>query len=297
MSRPVTPPPDRTPKVPRLKAPPGACDSHFHIFGPQDRFPYIEPRPLDAEDCPLEDLLELHQRLGLQRGVVVQTALYGNDNACLLDALRRRPKRFRGIAAVSSEISDERLEAMSASRVVGNRFSFMRSPDIDQRLIGRLHEFGWHPQFWFEGEDQALHWRAAMLATPGRFVIDHMGWQPCRKGIDSPGFRVVLECLDTGRCWVKLSGPNRFSDQDTLPYSDTRPFAQALIERAPNRVLWGSDWPHPNWFKPMPNDADLLDLLLDWAADDAARQRILVDNPAELFGFGNPRSEGTLPSS
>ena len=131
-----------------------------------------------------------------------------------------------------------------------------------------------------------------MLASPGRFVIDHMGWQPCRKGIDSPGFRVVLECLDTGRCWVKLSGPNRFSDQDTLPYSDTLPFAQALIERAPNRVLWGSDWPHPNWFKPMPNDADLLDLLLDWAPDDAARHRILVDNPAELFGFGNPRTEG-----
>lgn len=220
MSRPVTPPPDRTAKSPRLKAPPGACDSHFHVFGPQDRFPYIDPRPLDAEDCPLEDLLDLHQRLGLERGVVVQTALYGNDNACLLDALNRCPERLRGIAAVSPDLSDAALQGMTDAGVVGNRFSFMRSPDIDNHLVGRLHEFGWHPQFWFEGEDQAL------------------------------------------------------------------------IERAPNRVLWGSDWPHPNWFKPMPNDADLLDLLLDWAADDAARQRILVDNPAELFGFGARSTPG-----
>ena len=285
MTRRVTPAPDRTPKTPTLEAPAGACDSHFHIFGPQFRFPFIEPRPLDAGDCTLEDLLALQQRLGLERGVVVQTMLYGNDNACLLDALARYPERLRGVASVAADIADNDIEELSAAGVVANRFSYIRSPDIDPNLIHRLHEHGWHPQFWFEGEAQIMAWRAAMLNSPGNFVIDHMGWQPCGHGVDAPGFRAVLECLDTGRCWVKLSGPNRFSAQPAYPYADTAVFARALIERAPERVLWGSDWPHPNWWQPMPNDADLLDLLLDWAPEPADRQRILVDNPARLFGF------------
>ena len=285
MSRRVSPPPDSTPKAPVLQAPAGACDSHFHIFGPQSRFPFIEPRPLDAVDCTLEDLLALQRRLGLEHGVAVQTMLYGNDNACLLDALARCPDRLRGVASVGAGIADSALEELSAAGVVANRFSYMRSPAIDPNLIHRLHEYGWHPQFWFEGAEQAGAWRSTMLNSPGDFVIDHMGWQPCEKGVDAPGFRTVLECLDSGRCWVKLSGPNRFSAQPAHPYADTMEFARALIERAPNRVLWGSDWPHPNWWQPMPNDADLLDLLLEWAPDPADRQRILVDNPAELFGF------------
>ena len=285
MSRPVTPPPDTEPKRPALRAPAGACDSHFHIFGPQSRFPFVEPRPLDAGDCPLEELLALQQRLGLARGVVVQTLLYGNDNACLLDALARYPERLRGVASVNTQVTDAEIENLSAHGVVANRFSYMRSPEIDLDLVHRLHEHGWHPQFWFEGEAQVPAWRAAMLASPGKFAIDHMGWQPCGRGVDSPGFRTVLECLDTGRCWMKLSGPNRFSEENDYPYADSAAFARCLIERAPDRVIWGSDWPHPNWWKPMPNDADLLDLLLDWAPDPADRHRILVDNPAELFGF------------
>ncbi len=148
-----------------------------------------------------------------------------------------------------------------------------------------MHELGWHPQFWFRGEDEALAWRDAMLSVPGDFVIDHMGWQPADKGVDAPGFRVVLECLDSGRCWVKLSGPGRFSAQGEYPYADTLPFARALVERAPERLLWGSDWPHPDYWGVMPDDADLLDLMLDWVPDPATRRRILVDNPAALFGF------------
>ncbi|MEM7015869.1 MAG: amidohydrolase family protein [Pseudomonadota bacterium] len=285
MTRRLTPPPDKAPKHPALKVPAGACDSHFHIFGPQAKFPYMESRPLDAEDCSLEDLLVLQDRLGLERGVVVQTALYGNDNRCLLDALLRCPERFKGVAAVSNDITDDELQTLTNAGVVANRFSYMRSPDIDRNLISRLHELGWHPQFWFEGEAQILDWRDTMLASPRDFVIDHMGWQPCENGLDSKGFKTVLECLDTGRCWIKLSGPNRFSAQDEWPYSDTVAVARTLIQRAPERVIWGSDWPHPNWWKTMPNDADLLDLLLDWAPDPKDRQRILVDNPNELFRF------------
>lgn len=279
------PPPERQPKRPALQAPAGACDCHFHVFGPQSRFPFVEPRPLDAEDCPIEELLALQRRLGLERGVVVQTLLYGDDNACLLDALARHPDRLRGVACVGATATDAELEALTAQGVVANRFSYRRSPKVDGDLVRRLHEHGWHPQFWFEGEAQILAWRETMLASPGDFVIDHMGWQPVGRGLDALGFRTLLECLDTGRCWVKLSGPNRFSAADEHPYADTAEFARRLIERAPTRVLWGSDWPHPNWWKPMPNDADLLDLLLDWAPDPADRQRILVDNPAALFGF------------
>lgn len=279
------PPPDRQPKRPALRVPAGACDCHFHVFGPQSRFPFVEPRPLDAEDCPIEELLALQRRLGLERGVLVQTLLYGDDNACLLDALARHPDRLRGVACVGAAVTDADIEALTAQGVVANRFSYRRSPEVDGDLVHRLHEHGWHPQFWFEGEAQILAWRETMLASPGDFVIDHMGWQPVGRGLDAPGFRTLLECLDTGRCWVKLSGPNRFSAADEYPYADTAEFARRLIERAPARVLWGSDWPHPNWWKPMPNDADLLDLLLDWAPDPADRQRILVDNPAALFGF------------
>ncbi len=128
-----------------------------------------------------------------------------------------------------------------------------------------------------------------MKSVPGDFVIDHMGWQPAEKGVDAPGFRVVLDCIETGRCWVKLSGPGRFSAEETPPHADVLPLARALVERAPERLLWGSDWPHPDHFRPMPNDGDLLDLMLDWVPDEATRNRILVDNPARLFGFGPAR--------
>ena len=224
--------------------------------------------------------------------MIVQTVLYGRQNEVLVDALSRYPDRFRAVASIDPATSDAELRKLAEAGVVANRFAYVASPAIDRELTARLHEFGLHPQFWFEGPEQALVWRDAMIASPGNFVIDHMGWQPAEKGVDSPGFRVVLDCLDTGRCWVKLSGPNRFTAQEELPYSDTFEFAQTLIDHAPERLLWGSDWPHPNFWKPMPNDADLLDLLLQWAPDPALRQRILVDNPAELFGFppaGNGR--------
>jgi predicted TIM-barrel fold metal-dependent hydrolase len=132
------------------------------------------------------------------------------------------------------------------------------------------------------GEEELAAWRDEIVATPGRFVIEHGGWPPVAKGVDSEAFRVVLDCLDTGRCWVKLSP--RFSDQPVLPFSDVLPFVRELVRRAPERLLWGSDWPHPNYFNPMPNDADLLDLMLDWVPDETTRRKIFVDNPAELFG-------------
>ncbi len=285
MDRKLSPPPDCNPKTPRLKAPPGACDSHFHIYGPQVRFPLNPNRALEVEDSTVDDVIALHDTLGVTRGVIVQSLMQGHCYEYMLNALCRAPERFRGIAMPAPDITDGELEILDRAGVVGARFAYRWSPEVDVGLIARMHELGWHPQFWFRGEDEALAWRDAMLAVPGNFVIDHMGWQPAQNGIDTPGFKVVLECLDTGRCWVKLSGPNRFSAQAGPPYADTLAFAQTLVDRAPERLLWGSDWPHPDHFEAMPNDGDLFDLMLDWVPDAATRKQIMSDNPAELFGF------------
>ncbi|MDE0780362.1 MAG: amidohydrolase family protein [Alphaproteobacteria bacterium] len=280
-----SPPPDRNPKTPQIKLPAGATDTHFHIYGPQARFPFNPASPLDVEDSTLDDMLQLHNTLRIERGVIVQSVVQGNCYEYMVHALSREPDRLRGIALPAPDITDRELEILTTAGVVGARFAYRASPDINMDLIHRTHEFGWHPQFWFRGPDEAAAWRDQMLSVPGNFVIDHMGWQPAEMGIDSPGFKVVLECLDTGRCWVKLSGPNRFSAEPGLPYSDAVPFAQALIERNPDRLLWGSDWPHPDHFEAMPNDGDLIDLMLTWAPDEALRKKIFTDNPAELFGF------------
>ena len=280
-----SPPPHRDTKTPNLKTPPGATDTHFHIYGPGKRFPYHPDSPLEVEDSTLEDMIRMHDTLGIERGVIVHSVVQGNTYEYLINALSREPERLRGIAMPAPDITDNELEILTKVGVVGARFAFRANPEINTDLVARIHEFGWHPQYWFRGPEEATAWRDTILASPGNFVIDHMGWQPAELGIDAPGFRFVLECLDTGRCWVKLSGPMRFTAEHTLPYRDTWPFAKALIERNPDRLLWGSDWPHPDHFEEMPNDGDLLDLMLEWAPDEALRKKILTDNPAELFGF------------
>ena len=285
MERRLSPPPERNTKSPKLQTPPGACDTHFHIFGPQERFPFNPNRPLEAEDSTFDDLILLHDKLGISRGVIVQSLMQGNCYEYMINALCRDPIRFRGVAMPAPNITDGELEILDKAGVVGARFAFLWNPKIDMKMVGRIHELGWHSQFWFKGEEEALKWRDSILSVPGNFVIDHMGWQPAEKGIDSPGFKMILECLETGRCWVKLSGPNRFSAQSGPPYSDTLPFAQELVKRAPEKLIWGSDWPHPDHFELMPNDGDLLDLMLEWVPDIKTRKQILSTNPADLFGF------------
>ena len=285
MDRKLSPPPDRNTKKPLLKTPSGACDTHFHIYGPQERYPFNPNRPMDAEDSTYEDLIKLHDTLGISRGVIVQSLMHGHCYEYMLNALCRDPERFRGVAMPAPDITDGELEILDKAGVVGARFAYRWSADINRNMISRIDELGWHPQFWFRGEEEALAWRDIMIASPVNFVIDHMGWQPAKNGLDSPGFRVVLDCLETGRCWVKLSGPNRFTSEKKLPYSDTLPFAQTLIEYAPERLIWGSDWPHPDHFEIMPNDGEILDLMIDWAPDANIRKMIFSENPKKLFGF------------
>jgi predicted TIM-barrel fold metal-dependent hydrolase len=279
----VSPPPDRNPRSPKLKLPAGACDAHVHVYGPQARFPLTPGRKLDVEDCTLDDLFALQAAVGLSRAILVQSFQHGNSYEYMLHALGRAPDRLRGVASPASDITDGEISLLTKAGVVGARYAYPADPKLDTRMIHRLQDFGWQTHYFVHGPEQLATWRDAIRATPGKFVLEHMLWPPVAKGIDSAEFRFVLECLDTGRCWVKLSA--RFSAAKTLPFADTLPFIHALVARTPERLLWGSDWPHPNYFDPMPNDGDLVDLIADWIPDAAKRKTILTDNPAALFGF------------
>jgi 2-pyrone-4,6-dicarboxylate lactonase len=280
-----SPPPNRFPKTPRLKLPAGACDCHFHIFGPQARFPLAPNRRLEVEDCTLDDLIALQNAVGLSRGLLVQSFQHGTSYEYMLHALCREPKRLRAIAILPPDITQRELEILSKAGVVGARYGFKANPVLDTRMIARTHELGIEPHYLLHSEEEIDAWGKDIHASPGRFVIEHMGYPDVAKGLDGAQFRFVRTCLDTGRCWVKLSP--RFTNEKTPPFSDTLPFIHTLVKAAPERLLWGSDWPHPNYFDPMPNDGDLVDLMHDWAPDESVRKRIFADNPAELFGFGS----------
>jgi predicted TIM-barrel fold metal-dependent hydrolase len=201
----------------------------------------------------------------------------------MLHALAREPSRLRAVAMPAPDVTDLELEVLTRAGVVGIRFSPRASRQIDFKLLGRVHEFGWHPHFLVHGMEEISAWRSQILSVPGPFVLEHTGYPSVERGLQGAEFRFVLECLETGRCWVKLS--TRFSAQRAVPFSDTIPFIHALVERAPDRLLWGSDWPHQSHPEPKPDDADLVDMMIDWVQDEASRNRIFVDNPAKLFGF------------
>jgi predicted TIM-barrel fold metal-dependent hydrolase len=276
-----SPPPDRQTKKPKLNLATGAWDTHFHIFGPQDRFPLAPKRRLEVEDCTLDDLVNMHNALGITRGLIVQSFQHGYAYEYLLHALMRFPERFKACMIGAPDITDGELELLSKAGVVGARYAFKSSPVINTSLQARCIEHGIESHYLLHGEQEIKAWRDQILATKGRFVIEHMGYPDVTKGLNDPCYRFVLECLDTGRCWVKLSP--RCSNETNFPFSDVIPFVHDLIKRAQKRLLWGSDWPHPNYFNPMPNDADLLDMMLDWGQDDVVRGDIMINNPADLF--------------
>jgi predicted TIM-barrel fold metal-dependent hydrolase len=209
--------------------------------------------------------------------------LYYPSYELALHGLCLMPERLRAVVTPRPAITDRELEILTKAGVVGARFTHATGPSIDERLVQRTHEYGWSMHYLLAEGDKGDTWMKSILASPGKFVIEHMGKPPVEQGINSKRFKFVLECIDTGRCWVKLSP--RISKQETFPFSDVLPLVKTLAERAPNRLLWGSDWPHPQYWRPMPSDSDLLDMMLDWVPNEAARKCIFVDNPIEAFGF------------
>lgn len=282
-------PPDANPIKPLHSLPSGACDAHCHVFGPASKFPYSADRSYTPPDAPFEELVRLHDFLGLSRGVIVQASCHGTDNTAMIDALQRGKGRYRGVAIVDGAVTDEQLADMHEQGVRGVRFNFVAhlggAPDLDvfDRVLGRIHELDWHVVLHLDAQDiVAYSDRINRIQVP--FVIDHMGRVRAEGGLAQKPFRELLELMQNPLAWVKVCGSERVSI-GRRPFDDAIPFAQALIEAAPERVLWGTDWPHPNISKDMPNDGELVDLLFRFCKDPEHRKLLLVDNPARLYGF------------
>jgi predicted TIM-barrel fold metal-dependent hydrolase len=284
------PPPHPDPHRPREFTPPArACDAHCHVFGPADRFPFSPSRSYTPPDAGVDDLERLQERLGLSRAVLVQASCHGIDNAALLDALRRGDGRYAGVAMIDDATTDADVAELHDAGVRGTRVNFVAhlggapDPGHVQRTVARVAPLGWHVVLHFDAADLPTY--AGLLdRLPCPYVIDHMARIDATAGLDQEPFRALLRLLADDRCWVKVSGAERLTAGGGPPYDDVVPFAQALIAAAPDHVLWGTDWPHPN-VRHMPDDGDLVDLLAEFAPDEATRNRILVDNPERLYDF------------
>ncbi|MFO1302888.1 MAG: amidohydrolase family protein [Burkholderiales bacterium] len=279
-----------SPSAPSLRLPPGACDAHVHVFGPVARFPFAEGRSFTPCEAPKETLFALHDRLGIGRCVVVQSNAHGFDNGATEDAIAARRGRYAGIALVPLAVPDTELARLDAAGFRGVRFSFMRHlgrPEPIGDVIAfaaRLAPMRWHLQVHFESS--LIHdLGPAIRRSPVPVVVDHMGRVDAGKGIGQPDFQALLSLVEAPHVWVKVSGAERAS-REGPPYADAVPFARALAEAAPDRVLWGTDWPHPN-LGHVPDDGALVDLLTQIAPGAAQRQAMLVDNPARLYRFGS----------
>ncbi len=275
-------------RPPKLKAPPGACDCHMHFYGPRQRFSYRADAPNAPPPASVDHYRAVRARLGLARTVVVQPSVYGTDNTCNLEAMAELGAEVRGVMVVDTEVSDAELARLTGLGVCGERFYMLGGVlgwDILDEMAARVHDFGWHVQLQLDGRELGAH-EAALRRLPGTLVIDHVGRFGEPVGVDHPGFRALMRLVEGGRCWVKLSMPYDGSRVGPPNYDDVGVLAKALVRAAPERMLWASNWPHPTVpVSERPDDAVLLDVLLDWVGDDATRHRILVDNPADLYGF------------
>ena len=282
----ILPPPDPNPAKPKYVPPPGACDAHCHVFGPGDRFPYSPARTYTPPDAPREKLAALHRHLGLTRSVLVQASCHGTDNSAMLDAIAASSGAWRGVAMVGRDVTDSELEALHAGGARGVRFNFVAhlggAPDLRviEDIVRRVAPLGWHLVAHLDAVDIAAY-RDFFNGLCVPFVIDHMGRVEAKHGVRQLPFRMLLELMRNPLAWVKVSGAERVSSAGK-PFHDAIPFARALIEAAPDRVLWGTDWPHPN-VRVMPNDGENFDLFAMFCDDDAARRSILVDNPTRLY--------------
>jgi predicted TIM-barrel fold metal-dependent hydrolase len=271
---------------PAFSLPPDTCDAHCHVFGPGDRFPYAPGRTYTPEDAPKEALRALHDQLGIERAVIVQASCHGTDNAAMLDCLASDPRRYRGVAIVDEGFSDVQYRAMHDAGVRGVRFNFMphlgASADLRvvDRVVDRIADMGWHVVLHLH-PTVIIPLSAWIQELPVRFVIDHMGRVPASDGVTQPPFRALLELLGNERCWVKVCGSERIS---MPPYTQAIPIAAALVSTGGDRLLWGTDFPHPNASHEA-DEATLVELIPKFAPDAAVRRQILVDNPARLYDF------------
>ncbi|MEA3027325.1 MAG: 2-pyrone-4,6-dicarboxylate lactonase [Alphaproteobacteria bacterium] len=280
--------PDPNPKKPKLKAPPGACDTHIHLFGPAAKYPFAPDSPYTARDALPETFTALQDKLGLSTAVIVSPGGYGRNYSLLADVLTKYPQRFRGIALLRDDTPSSEIGRLTRLGVRGMRMmSHKRGqhvPNYSKEIAARVHKHGWHIQFYPHGTD-IIEYADKLLALPNPIVLDHFASIPAAGGVDQPAVKVVLKMLDSGKVWLKLSGPMRCTNEN-FPYPSVTPLAHIFVKHAPERLVWGSDWPHVNLDgREMPNDGDLLDLLAEWVPEAKVRNRILTQNAKALYGF------------
>ena len=280
--------PDPNTRKPKFRPPPLACDAHCHIFGPAAKFPYDPKAAYHPPDSPFEGLQKLHRILGIERAVIVHASCHGSDMRATLDGIARSGGKYRGTAIIDERYGDKEFADMEAGGIRGVRFNFVQHlggrPDMAlfQRTVARLKEMGWHLILHLDSQD-LVEFREMFSTIPVPMVIDHMGRVKAADGLEQQPFKVLLDFMRNQNTWVKICGAERVSSKGP-PFDDAVPFARALIEAAPDRILWGTDWPHPN-VKHMPNDGDLVDLFPRMAPEPDLQYKILVDNPARLYGF------------
>jgi 2-pyrone-4,6-dicarboxylate lactonase len=281
-----------SPRKPDFVLPPGAVDAHCHVFGPGSVFPYAPERKYTPVDAPKEKLFALRDFLGFDRSVIVQATCHGADNRALVDALVAAGDKARGVATIRPGVSKAELADMHEAGVRGVRFNFVRrladpKPDEYYRdLVDLIAEFGWHIVIYFEAPDLAERWDL-FTSLPTAIVVDHVGRPDVTQPVDGPGFELFQRFMhEHENVWAKLSGAERLSVSGPPGYDDFVPFARHIAQTFPDRVIWGTDWPHPNMKSHMPDEGDLVDLVPRIAPTEDLRRRLLVDNPTRLYWEG-----------
>ena len=273
--------------APKIAAPVGTCDTHMHFYNA--KYPTAPTALSTPPDFWLDDYRKVQECLGLQRVVVVQPTTYGRDNSCQLEAMKAFGVNARGVMVVDETTTDAELERLTELGVRGARFHMLPGGavpwDILEDVAAHVHEFGWHIQLQLNGRELVDH-DEVLFRLPGTLVVDHLGrfTPPIEVSEGDASFRVLLRLLDRGKCWVKMSAPYESSKSGAPDFTDCLPEAKALVKAAPHRMVWATNCPHPGQKNPL-SPAATLDLLLDWVEDEETRNRILVDNPAELYGF------------
>ena len=276
------------PSKPKYKPPAGAVDAHCHVFGPESKFPYAPERKYTPCDAPKEKLFALRDFLGLDKNVIVQASCHSKDNRAMIDALETSNNKARGVAFMGEEVTDAELKAMDRAGVKGVRFNFVKrlvdyTPrEVLNRIAARVAPLGWHIVVYFEMPDLP-EFESFFTALPTTVVVDHMGTPSVAKGVGDPENQRFIRLMETRKnFWVKVTCPERMTLQGP-PYDDVMPFGCTLVERFPDRVIWGTDWPHPNMKKAAPDDGLLVDCIPKVAPTPALQKALLVDNPMRLY--------------
>lgn len=277
------------PSKPAFVPPPGAVDAHCHVFGPGADFPYAPERKYTPCDAGREKLFELRDYLGFDRNVIVQATCHGADNRAMIDALEHSGGRARGVATVKPDISTDELQAMHAAGVRGVRFNYVKrlvDPKPDAYYLGiieKIAPLGWHVVIYFEAADLAEKW-GFFTALPTTVVVDHMGRPDVSRDPEGREFGLFVRFMDENEnVWSKVTCPERISVQGPPDYDDVVPFAKRIVDRFPDRVLWGTDWPHPNMKSHIPDDGKLVDYIPRIATTEELQRKLLVDNPMRLY--------------